>query len=111
MRSYVLPGKEACRDEHKESTHPAGTMGNFGEKQVCVLVCATANIDSAWARGPPPPSKSFSDPVSWNEQLGTDAVIFIAELHGVTPSLPRPLRIPPALAASPNPGTKSSAMP
>lgn len=58
------------------------SLGNFGQKQVHVLVRATANI--AWARG----SQDIFCPGIVRSTAGTVSVTSIAELHGVTPSLP-----------------------
>lgn len=62
----------------------AFSLGNFGQKQVHVLARATANIKSAWTRG----SQGIFCPGIVRSIAGTVSVTSIAELHGVTPSLP-----------------------
>lgn len=48
----TLPDSDASHDECKEGLyHLAGSLGNFGQKPVHVLFCATANVESALARG------------------------------------------------------------
>lgn len=76
-----------------------GTVGNFGQCQVYVLIHAAAKVESAWARG----SQGIFCPAIARSTAGTTAVIFVAELHGGTTSpayLTCHSAFPPALGQS-----------
>lgn len=70
-----------------------GSVGNFGQCQVYVLIRAAANVESAWGRG----SQGIFYPAVARSIAGTTAVIFSLNCTAVPqaqPTLPAAPHLP-----------------